>query len=250
MDQRYGTPVMQGGYATDPGSGDTDPATQRLQDATGGLVDQAREAAVTQANTGVEAATDRLQHVAQAVRQTSQSLREQEQPQIAMIAEKAADQVERASGYFAGKDVRQLVGEVERVARREPVLFVAGGLTLGLIAARLLKSTPTSGGSSSSSRAMQTYSTPTYPSGMSTYEMGSGYGQTGSTYGQTGSTYGTDSMYAQTGSMYADTGSVAAETPWVADELEITDQAAGHESIGGQSDIEAITGIPSRQNDG
>lgn len=200
---------------------------------------------MTQANTGVEAATDRLQHVAQAVRQTSQTLREQEQPQIATLAEKAAEQVERASGYFAGKDVRQLVGEVERVARREPVLFVAGGLTLGLIAARLLKSTPPSGGSSSSSRAMQTYSTPTYPSGMSTYEMGSGYGQSGSMYG-------TDSTYAQTGSMYAETGSVAAETPFVADELELTDEVAGHDdaSMGSQSEIEAITGIPSRQNDG
>ncbi len=41
------------------------------------------------------------------------------------------------------------MGDVEDFARREPVLFVTGGLALGLLAARLLKSS--SGGSSGGS---------------------------------------------------------------------------------------------------
>lgn len=136
----YGTDVATGAV-----SGGTDEGAQRLQDATSGLVEQAVSAAETRVSGRVSAASDTLQNAAHAIRQSGQNLREQEQPQVATLADTAAEQVERFAGYLQGRDARQLVGDVEDFARREPVLFVTGGLALGLLAARLLKSS--SGGS-------------------------------------------------------------------------------------------------------
>ena len=44
------------------------------------------------------------------------------------------------------KDVRQLVGEVQDFARRQPTLFFGGAVLLGFAALRFLKSAPPSGG--------------------------------------------------------------------------------------------------------
>jgi hypothetical protein len=238
VDDRYNT-AGSGSSGESP-----DPATQRLQDATAGFVDQAREAAVTQANTGVEAATDRLQHVAHAVRQTSQSLREQDQPQIAMLAERTAEQVEKASGYFAGKDVRDLVGEVERFARREPAVFLAGGLTIGLLAARFLKSSPPSQ-PIPAERAVQAYEAPRM-----------GYGDTGTI----GDAYA-GSGYA--GSDYA--GTTSGSTGYVgvmSDDTSGSGSSTGYAGYGGtsdydtggttsdQSEMERYTGVSSQSGNG
>lgn len=128
----------------------TDETAQRLQDATTGIVDQAKSAAETRMSVGVSAASDTLQQTAHAIRQSGQSLREQEQTQVATLADSAAVQVERVAGYLQGTDARQLIGDVEGLARREPVLFLAGGLGLGLLAARLLKSSSAGGDQSAS----------------------------------------------------------------------------------------------------
>ncbi len=136
----------------------TDDSVKRVQDATSGLVEQAKNAAETRVSGQVSAASDGLQHAALAIRQSGQSLREQDQTQIATLADTAAEQVERVAGYLQGRDARQLMGDVEGMARREPVLFVTGGLALGLLAARLLKSS--SSGSGSSSAEAQTLDAP------------------------------------------------------------------------------------------
>jgi hypothetical protein len=241
VDDRYST-------AGSGSSGESqDPATQRLQDATAGLVDQAREAAVTQANTGVEAATDRLQHVAHAVRKTSQSLREQDQPQIAMLADRTAEQVEKASGYFAGKDVRDLVGEVERFARREPAVFLAGGLTIGLLAARFLKSSPPSQ-PIPAERAVQTYEAPRMgyadTGTIGDAYAGSGYAGSGYASGSTG----------YVGVMSDDTSGSGANSGYDAGYAGYGGTTAGDYDAGGttsdQSEMERYTGVSSQSGNG
>lgn len=124
-----------------------DESVKRIQDATSGLVEQAKNAAETRVSGQVSAASDSLQHAALAIRQSGQSLREQDQTQVATLADSAAEQVERVAGYLQGRNARQLMGDVEGMARREPVLFMTGGLALGLLAARLLKSSSSGGGS-------------------------------------------------------------------------------------------------------
>jgi len=145
----------------------TDESVQRIQDATSGLIEQAKSAAQTRVTGQVSAASDGLQHAALAIRQSGQNLREQDQAQVATLADSAAGQVERVAGYLQGRDARQLMTDAESMARREPVLFLAGGLAVGLLAARLFKSSASGGESPSSERTKydgQTASgvTPTY----------------------------------------------------------------------------------------
>ncbi|MBV8202800.1 MAG: hypothetical protein JOZ15_19460 [Acidobacteria bacterium] len=56
------------------------------------------------------------------------------------LAERAAQQVERASRYLRRSELRDVVRDVEDLARRRPVAFVGGSLATGLLLARFLKS--------------------------------------------------------------------------------------------------------------
>jgi hypothetical protein len=85
-------------------------------------------------------AAERLGGVSQAVHAVGRQLREQDDDAMAAWAERAAEQVDRFSGYLRGKDVDELLYEGERFARRQPALFLGGAFALGLLAARFLKS--------------------------------------------------------------------------------------------------------------
>lgn len=83
--------------------------------------------------------------VADSIRQVGENLSQgDENNQIAALAGKYGDtlagQVEKFSGYINDKEITELVRDVEQFARRNPLLFVGGALTLGILAARFLKS--------------------------------------------------------------------------------------------------------------
>lgn len=96
--------------------------------ATGKLEDQK-----TQAASG-------LGNVTEVIRQTGQQLRSNDQEMVAKYVDRAADQLDNFTGYLRNRDMRQLVGDVEAFARREPALFLGGAFVLGLLGARFLKS--------------------------------------------------------------------------------------------------------------
>ncbi len=86
-----------------------------------------------------------LTSVASSIRQMGDSLRGGEQPRgvvdvTAKYSDSIATQVEQLSHYLESKDLRQLTGDVERFARRNPAVFLGGAFALGLLAARFLKS--------------------------------------------------------------------------------------------------------------
>jgi hypothetical protein len=86
-------------------------------------------------------AADGLNRVAQALRQAGQQLREQDQAGAAHeYLDSATNQVERVVDYVRSTDVRQMVGQVEQFARRQPALFFGGAFVLGLLGARFLRS--------------------------------------------------------------------------------------------------------------
>lgn len=121
--------------------------TDKLQEAASGLADQAKRVAETKATTTKDKATEQLDSVAQAVRSTSDNLRE-ERPEIAGLVETAADKVEQASSYLRQHELPEMIAAAEDLARRQPLLFLGGGLALGMLAARFLKSSSPSGGGS------------------------------------------------------------------------------------------------------
>jgi len=115
-------------------------AADKAQEQAGQLKDQMVEQVTNRLDDRKSAATGSLGTVADTFRQTSQQLRDQNQDVVADYADRAAEQIEHFTSYLRGRDVRQLVRDVEDFSRREPALFLGGAFALGLFAARFLKS--------------------------------------------------------------------------------------------------------------
>ena len=106
----------------------------------GGIVGKVRERATAQLSTQKDRATDQLGTIVQAVRHSGERLRQDQHETVAQYVEKAAEQLERFSTNLREKDVSELVGDAQRLARRQPALFIGGSFAVGLLAARFLKS--------------------------------------------------------------------------------------------------------------
>src|SRR3954464_374505 len=106
----------------------------------GGIVDRVRDKAAAQLSSQKDRATDGLGSVAQAVRQSTQQLRDQKHDTIAGYVEQAADQIEKFSQRLRDKDVGELLDDAQRLGRRRPAVFIGSAFALGVIGARFLKS--------------------------------------------------------------------------------------------------------------
>ena len=115
------------------------------------LAQRARQQASELANRGNEQvkgqlanqkheAAQRLTPIKTAVQETAHQLRRQGQGSVAEYADKAADQVERFSGYLRETDVDEILEEARSFARQRPALFVGSAVALGFFATRFLKS--------------------------------------------------------------------------------------------------------------
>jgi ElaB/YqjD/DUF883 family membrane-anchored ribosome-binding protein len=135
---------------------------QQTQQKAGQVVEQARTQVMDQLSSQKERAAGSLESVAQALRQTGQHLREQDQAPVAGFAEGAADTLERFTGYLNERNVDEMVREVENFARRQPGLFLAGAFALGFMAARFLKSSSQTDGAMADYRSSMPYSTGQY----------------------------------------------------------------------------------------
>jgi hypothetical protein len=117
-----------------------------------GALEQAKQTLTTAAdkfgntiNSGFDTqkgkAADSLGTVAQALRQSSEQLRKQnEGAAVPEYVASAASQVERLSGYLRSTNSGEIVASVEQFARRQPALFIGGAFMLGILGARFLKS--------------------------------------------------------------------------------------------------------------
>ena len=152
----------------------------RLQEAASGIMDQASRTAEAQASTTMTKVGDTVAQVASAIRNAGSNLREQ-QPDIANVVDTAAEQVDGVASYLREHDARDAVDSATRWARQQPAAVIGGGLALGLLLGRFLKS-------GSAAQAQGGYQS---GYGQGSYGYGStGYGAAGSTgYGTTG--YGT-----------------------------------------------------------
>jgi hypothetical protein len=104
------------------------------------VVSTVRERATAQLDAQKGRATEGLDAIAHAVRQTTQQLRNEQQGTLADYIEKVADQLERVSGGIRDKNVNELMRDAQQLARRQPALFIGGSFAAGLLLARFLKS--------------------------------------------------------------------------------------------------------------
>jgi ElaB/YqjD/DUF883 family membrane-anchored ribosome-binding protein len=129
-------------------------------------------------------AGSQLQSTAQAMRSTSEQLRDEGKEAPAKVAEAVAQRAERLGGYLTGADADRILRDVEDVARRQPWLVAFGGAALGFLAARFLKASSgrryesVNGASSWQQRELPAYSTAANPA--QTYEPAGGGGSVGS----------------------------------------------------------------------
>ena len=122
------------------GSQQTQRAQQQTQGDGGGIVDRVKQSATAQLTNQKDRGIDALGSVAQAVRSSTQRLRDEKHDTIASYVDKAADQIETWSRRLKEKDIDQLLTDVQRLARRQPAVFIGSAFALGLVGARFLKS--------------------------------------------------------------------------------------------------------------
>lgn len=138
--------TMDQGSFSDPTT-ESSTSSDRLQQAAGSVAervsDTAQQQVGTQVNSQLSRAGDMLEQLASAVRRSGDQMRDQ-QPQVAEIADTAAQQVDRASQFLRRTDMNGLIREAEDFARQQPAVFLGGALALGLIASRFLKASPQS----------------------------------------------------------------------------------------------------------
>jgi hypothetical protein len=99
------------------------------------------EAASARLSLQKDRALDGVGGVTEAIRQSTESLREQHDT-IARYVEQVVGQIDRATENLRQKDVGQLIDDAQRLARRQPALFLGSAFAIGLLGARFLKSSP------------------------------------------------------------------------------------------------------------
>lgn len=135
LDAADGTPET--GSVTEP----EHPLTEAGQDAAqtaGRVAERAGDLGFERADQAREVTANGLDRLASTVRRVSADL-ETDQPMIADVATTAAEQTERVASFLRETDAREIVHNVEDVARRQPLLFVGGAFLLGLAASRFIK---------------------------------------------------------------------------------------------------------------
>jgi hypothetical protein len=125
----------------EPQSSGDDPlgeAGAQAGESIGQIAERAADLGYTRADTGREKVADGLTSLASTIRRASSDL-QIDQPAVSNVAQTAAEQTERIARYLQETDAREIVSNVEGLARRQPLLFLGGAFVLGLAASRLLK---------------------------------------------------------------------------------------------------------------
>ena len=129
-------------------SGLADDVTRAAKDNAAQLGDAARDFTSSAKGKMDEAVTQRkslgadyIGSLAQATGQAAEAF-DGELPQAAHYIRQASAKMQDVADIVRERDVRELVGEVQEFARKQPTLFFGGAVILGFAALRFLKSTP------------------------------------------------------------------------------------------------------------
>ncbi|HEU4463287.1 MAG TPA: hypothetical protein VFR75_11915 [Solirubrobacterales bacterium] len=121
-------------------------AQEKAHEVAGGAEEKAREAA-GKAQQGLRRQLDerstqageRVTTTAQDLRSVGEELRKQGKDAPARFADRAAEQTERVGAYLKDSGPDRMLEDAEDFGRQRPWAVLAGGLAVGVIAARFLK---------------------------------------------------------------------------------------------------------------
>jgi gas vesicle protein len=126
---------------TDAAKQEADEIGNAAQDILDDTTEKVKSAVSEQKN----ASAEYLDKVAHAIHRAAGEF-EADVPQAARYIRRAGSELSTVAKAVRERDVRELVTEVEDVARRQPALFFGGAVILGFAALRFLKSAPPSCG--------------------------------------------------------------------------------------------------------
>ena len=122
------------------------PMQERAQEVAGGVGEKAQEAAGTaqdklrkQLDQRSTQAGDKVESTAQDLRSVGEELRKQGKDMPARMADRTAERTERLGSYLRESDADRMLADIEDFGRRQPLAVLAGGLVVGIAAARFLK---------------------------------------------------------------------------------------------------------------
>jgi hypothetical protein len=119
---------------------------ERAQEAAGEVGEKAQEAAGTaqdklreQLEQRSTQAGETVAGTAQDLRSVGEELRKQGKDTPARYADQAAERTDRLGSYLREADADKMLADIEEFGRRQPLVVLAGGLVVGIAAARFLK---------------------------------------------------------------------------------------------------------------
>jgi hypothetical protein len=110
-------------------------AEEKAQNAVGKAQDSVRE----QLNSRSTEAGEKVASTAGDLRSVGEELRNQGKDTPAKLADQAAERTEQVGSYLRESDADKLLEDIESFGRRQPLAVLAGGLVVGIAAARFLK---------------------------------------------------------------------------------------------------------------
>lgn len=132
------TPSRRGAKGLESQPGDvTGRVASDAKQAASEVAEQAKDLVSQKVTEQASRSAGDIQRVAEVLRQSKRDLGDN---MAAPYVDKAADQLERFSRFLEDANPADVVRDVERFARREPLLFLGGAFALGLLGARFLKS--------------------------------------------------------------------------------------------------------------
>jgi hypothetical protein len=120
------------------GFGDTQPGLDHAKDILLEFACATQSAALSAANERKQRAAEQVGGLAEAVRVAARSLDRSQIPTAARYVDRAAAQVEDLAQALRERRWGELIGDIEDVARRQPVLFIAGAMAVGFLVGRFL----------------------------------------------------------------------------------------------------------------
>lgn len=114
-------------------------AQQKVQEKAEEVSGQVSSRVREQVDTRSTQVGEQITSVADAMRRAGRSLRDEGNDTPAKVTDAVAQRADRLGSYLRESDGDGILRDVENLARRQPWLFAAGGLALGLVASRFLK---------------------------------------------------------------------------------------------------------------
>jgi hypothetical protein len=117
------------------------PLVDTMRERVGPIADQVKDQASTVAQQQMTSAAEGLDSAAGAVNAVGDRLRENNLGELSQYTDVAAEQIEKLATWLRTTTPEEIAHDIEDFAKKQPAVFVAGALALGLIGVRFLRST-------------------------------------------------------------------------------------------------------------